>query len=45
MKKVKLSVGFADAKTVQATVEQAMTALDAKGLAEAKDIALNRYYH
>jgi tripartite-type tricarboxylate transporter receptor subunit TctC len=44
MKKHKLSAGFADAKTVEATVERAMTTLDAKGLAEIKDIALNRYY-
>jgi tripartite-type tricarboxylate transporter receptor subunit TctC len=44
MRKFKLSAGFADAATVQATVERAMTTLDAKGLAEVKDIALNRYY-
>jgi len=44
MKKFKLSAGFADAKAVEATVERAMTTLDAKGLAEIKDIALNRYY-
>ena len=44
MKKFKLSAGFADAKTVEATVERAMTTLDDKGLAEMKEIALNRYY-
>jgi tripartite-type tricarboxylate transporter receptor subunit TctC len=44
MKKFKLSAGFADAKTVEATVERAMTTLDEKGLAEMKEIALNRYY-
>ena len=44
MKKFKLSAGFADAKTVEATVERALTTLDDKGLAEMKDIALNRYY-
>jgi tripartite-type tricarboxylate transporter receptor subunit TctC len=44
MKKFKLSAGFADAKAVEATVERAMTTLDDKGLAEMKEIALNRYY-
>ena len=32
-------------REVEATVEHAMTTLDDKGLAEMKDIALNRYYH
>jgi hypothetical protein len=44
MKKHRLSAGFADARTLEATVERALTTLDAKGLAELKDIALNRYY-
>jgi hypothetical protein len=44
MKKFKLSAGFADARTVESTVTRAMTTLDDKGLAEMKDIALNRYY-
>ncbi len=44
MKKYNLSAGFLDARAVEATVERAMTTLDAKGLAELKDIALNRYY-
>ena len=45
MKKVNLSAGYLSAEEVQATVEKAMTTLDAKGLAEMKDIALNRYYN
>jgi tripartite-type tricarboxylate transporter receptor subunit TctC len=44
VKKFRLTAGYASAEQVQATVEKAMTLLDAKGLAEAKDIALNRYY-
>lgn len=44
MRKVRLSTSYADAATVQATVERAMTTLDPKGLAELKDIALNRFY-
>jgi hypothetical protein len=44
VKKFNLSAGFADAQTVESTVQRAMTTLDAKGLAELKDIALNRYY-
>ena len=45
MKKFKLSAGFAERRRrCEATVERAMTTLDAKGLAEMKDIALNRYY-
>ena len=44
MKKYNLSAGFLDARAVEATVERAMTTLDAKGLAELKEIALNRYY-
>jgi len=45
MKKVNLSAGYLGADEVQASVEKAMTTLDAKGLAEMKDIALNRYYN
>jgi tripartite-type tricarboxylate transporter receptor subunit TctC len=44
VKKFNLSAGFADARTVESTVQRAMTTLDAAGLAELKDIALNRYY-
>ena len=45
MNKVNLAAGYLSADEVQASVEKAMTTLDAKGLAEMKDIALNRYYH
>lgn len=45
MKKVNLSAGYLSAEDVQASVEKAMTTLDAKGLADMKDIALNRYYN
>jgi len=45
MKKHKLSASYASAEEVRATVEKAMTTLDAKGLAEMKEIALNRYYN
>jgi tripartite-type tricarboxylate transporter receptor subunit TctC len=44
VKKFKLSAGYVDAEHVRSTVERAMTTLDAKGLAEMKDIALERYY-
>jgi tripartite-type tricarboxylate transporter receptor subunit TctC len=44
VKKFKLAAGYASAEQVEATVERAMTTLDAKGLAAIKDIALNRYY-
>jgi tripartite-type tricarboxylate transporter receptor subunit TctC len=44
VRKFRLAAGYASAEQVQATVEKAMTTLDAKGLAEMKDIALNRYY-
>jgi tripartite-type tricarboxylate transporter receptor subunit TctC len=44
LKKFKLAAGYASAEQVEATVERAMTTLDAKGLAELKEIALNRYY-
>ena len=45
MKKVNLAAGYLSADEVQASVEKAMTTLDAKGLADMKDIALNRYYN
>jgi tripartite-type tricarboxylate transporter receptor subunit TctC len=45
VKKHNLAAGYASAEEVRATVERAMTTLDAKGLAEIKDIALNRYYN
>lgn len=44
MKKLNLSAGYLSAKQVETTVARAMTTLDAKGLAEMKEIALNRYY-
>jgi tripartite-type tricarboxylate transporter receptor subunit TctC len=43
--KLNLSAGYASAEEVTATVEQAMTMLDEKGLVEMRDIALERYYH
>jgi putative tricarboxylic transport membrane protein len=45
MKKVNLAAGYLSADDVQAAVEKAMTTLDAQGLADMKDIALNRYYN
>ena len=45
MTKVNLAAGYLSAEDVQTAVEKAMTTLDAKGLAEMKDIALNRYYN
>ncbi|HYJ44646.1 MAG TPA: tripartite tricarboxylate transporter substrate-binding protein [Xanthobacteraceae bacterium] len=45
MNKVNLAAAYLSADDVQASVEKAMTTLDAKGLAAMKDIALNRYYH
>jgi len=45
IKRLKLSANYASADAVRAAVEQAMTTLDAAGLAEVRDIALNRYYH
>jgi tripartite-type tricarboxylate transporter receptor subunit TctC len=44
VQKVNLAAGYASAEDVQATVERAMTTLDDKGLAEMKEIALERYY-
>jgi tripartite-type tricarboxylate transporter receptor subunit TctC len=45
MKKRRLAASYASAEQVQATVEKAMTTLNAEELAEMKDIALNRYYN
>ena len=45
MTKVNLAASYLSADDVQASVEKAMTTLDAKGLADMKDIALNRYYN
>jgi putative tricarboxylic transport membrane protein len=45
MNKVNLAASYLGAEEVQASVEKAMTTLDAKGLAEMKEIALNRYYN
>ncbi len=43
-KKLGLSVSYAPGEAVQGMMTKVMTALDAKGLAEVKDITLNRYY-
>jgi len=43
-KKLTLSANHAGADEVRATVEQAMTLLDKAGLAEIRQIALDRYY-
>jgi tripartite-type tricarboxylate transporter receptor subunit TctC len=43
-KKLSLSASHAGADKVRATVEQAMTMLDRAGLAEIRQIALERYY-
>ena len=43
-KKLSLSANHAGAEEVRATVEQAMTLLDKAGLAEIRQIALERYY-
>ncbi len=44
VKRMGLSVSYAPGKTVEAMIARVMTALDARGLAEVKDITLNRYY-
>src|SRR5262245_24816799 len=44
VKKVNLAAAYASAEEVRAGVEKAMTTLDEKGLAEMKEIALERYY-
>ena len=45
VKKLSLSASHAGADEVRATVEQAMTLLDKAGLAEVRQIVLERYYH
>ena len=45
LKKFKLTANYASAGEVRATVEQAMTTLDQAGLAEMRQITLDRYYH
>jgi tripartite-type tricarboxylate transporter receptor subunit TctC len=44
IKKVNLAAAYASADEVRAMVDRAMTTLDDKGLAEMKEIALDRYY-
>lgn len=44
VKKYNLAASYASADEVRASVERAMTTLDEKGLAEVKEIALDRYY-
>ena len=44
VRKFNLAAAYASADEVRATVEKAMTTLDEKGLAEMKEIALDRYY-
>jgi len=44
VKKLGLSANHAGADEVRATIEQAMTTLDPEGLAEVRNVALERYY-
>jgi tripartite-type tricarboxylate transporter receptor subunit TctC len=44
VQKVNLAAGYATADEVGTTVEKAMTTLDDKGLAEMREITLERYY-
>jgi tripartite-type tricarboxylate transporter receptor subunit TctC len=44
VKRVNLAAGYASAEEVRTAVDKAMTTLDEKGLAEMKEIALERYY-
>lgn len=44
MKKMSLSVGFASGADVGAMMKNAMTTLDAKSLAQLKEIVIDRYY-
>jgi tripartite-type tricarboxylate transporter receptor subunit TctC len=44
VKRVNLAAGYASAEEVRTAVDKAMTTLDDKGLAEMKEIALERYY-
>jgi tripartite-type tricarboxylate transporter receptor subunit TctC len=45
VKRVSLSASYASAADVATAIEQAMNTLDQSGLAEIREIALNRYYH
>jgi tripartite-type tricarboxylate transporter receptor subunit TctC len=45
VKRLSLSVNYASAHEVRAAVDQAMDTLDKAGIAEVRDIALNRYFH
>jgi tripartite-type tricarboxylate transporter receptor subunit TctC len=45
VKRLSLSVNYASADEVRAAVDQAMDTLDKAGIAEVRDIALNRYFH
>ena len=45
VKRLSLTANYASADEVRGSVEQAMETLDGAGLAEVRDIALNRYYH
>jgi tripartite-type tricarboxylate transporter receptor subunit TctC len=45
VKRLNLSANYASAQEVHAAVEQAMATLDTAGIAEVRDVALNRYYH
>jgi len=44
VKKLGLSANHAGADEVRAAIEQAMTTLDQAGLAEVRNVALERYY-
>jgi tripartite-type tricarboxylate transporter receptor subunit TctC len=44
IKKYSLSANYASAQEIDAAVERAMTTLDDKGIAEVRQIALDRYY-
>jgi tripartite-type tricarboxylate transporter receptor subunit TctC len=44
IKKYSMSANYAGADEIDASVKQAMTTLDDKGIAEVRDIALERYY-
>jgi tripartite-type tricarboxylate transporter receptor subunit TctC len=44
MKRLSLSASYASADEIGVTVERAMDTLDKAGLAEVRDVAINRYY-
>ena len=44
VKKLGLSANHTGAEEVRAAIEQAMTTLDQQGLAEVRNVALERYY-